>query len=881
MSYSDRIAHIENLTVEEIIANCKQYVPSQHQRAPYYHPALCHGVELLVTDDALDCYMAAYGEMHQSKCRAALQNMPFPPANNQQTSLALEIVDWGCGQGIGTISVLDYLKERSLTQWLKRVTLIEPSEAALDRAAANVAKATGLGVQIDTINEYLPAIDSSEEFVGINYTQGIVIHIFSNILDVDGIDLGKLAKALVAPGRTHYVLCMGPLNANAFRMDRFCDIFHPSSFFSNISDKGFGRTTDTGYTYTCKTKAFVYEGTSLDLTRYNAHEKAQMQVYGEYDVNLQIQNQLLSRDEGWVYWRLQQILAPNDILYVKPDINGTVPDFVIARPNVGIIIVSVFEVPLADCERDQKTGLIAVDGMQLESPYSELNFAHDLILGSSKSLTEGVVADNRNLGLVKKVLICSQGTARQCHDLIGRNGSITVYGSEFIKDDNVSARMFDYLRFFYRTQYFDDTALNELKRRLSPQWHTYREGVEVRLTTPQKNLSKSEAASQRKISGVAGAGKTQVLATRAVNAQIRTGGDVLLLTFNITLANYMRMRVGQVRADFPWNKIHIDYYHRFFRKHAHANNLRMYGIGPYYNVQFFESAANRLPRYDAILIDEVQDYETTWLQILRQYFLKPDGEFVVFGDPKQNIYHRPLDAEGNIRLGVIPGMWNKELSKGHRFTNLALANLATKFQQSFHNITDAIETDAPTRSADAGFQFNLLHYIHLQQSDDVYSQVYDICLNFIQSNNFNPKDVAIIAPQTEILRYMDYRYRTESGNQTTITFVDKENMALISRHQNQASYEFKRDHDRLERAQKNRFTMATRHLKLSTIQSFKGWEAPTIICIIQNDIFNDDNVVTSPELIYTGITRAKENLLVINIGENCFHNFFSANLQQL
>ena len=73
--------------------------------------------------------------------------------------------------------------------------------------------------------------------------------------------------------------------------------------------------------------------------------------------------------------------------------------------------------------------------------------------------------------------------------------------------------------------------------------------------------------------------------------------------------------------------------------------------------------------------------------------------------------------------------------------------------------------------------------------------------------------------------------------------------------------------------------MVTRNLKMSTIQSFKGWEAPTIICIIQNDTYNDENVVTSPELVYTGITRAKENLLVINIGNNKYHEFFISHLQ--
>ena len=50
-------------------------------------------------------------------------------------------------------------------------------------------------------------------------------------------------------------------------------------------------------------------------------------------------------------------------------------------------------------------------------------------------------------------------------------------------------------------------------------------------------------------------------------------------------------------------------------------------------------------------LDEVQDYTTEWLRIVMQNFLMPDGEFVVFGDPKQNVYHRPIDSNGDIRNG--------------------------------------------------------------------------------------------------------------------------------------------------------------------------------------------------------------------------------------
>lgn len=887
MGYKERISSISNLTMDAIIENCRSNIPAQYRYRPYSHPELNHGLDLLRSDEGLDCYISAYGEMHQVKCKAAMQNMPFPPKEVSGASLSLEIIDWGCGQGIGTVCLVDYLKERELTQWLKKVTLIEPSQASLSRAIANVTKATCSGVRITPLNEYLPSV-SDDSDTNIHYEQNYVFHIFSNILDVIEIDLAKLAKSMAIPGHTHYILCMGPLNANAFRIDRFCEIFTPAEFFSNITSSNYGRTSDTNYRYTCKTKAFVYNGGTLDLRKYDPKERATEPVYNEYNLNLQISNGIISKEKGRIYSILRSILSANDLIYLDPELNGSSPDFIIVRPNVGVIVISVFEENLSEChiydeDKTNKTIIVGSDctessPKQIQSPFIALENYQNLIIENLREFTEAVIEDNRNLGLVKKVLICTKGSSSQAKAIFGDSKYVLLYGNEFISDISVYRRLFNDLRFCYTNRAFDRAAFNQLVKDLSPKWHSYREGIPVRLTRQQESLSTSIEGAQRKISGVAGSGKTQVLATRAVNAQVRTGGNVLLLTFNITLANYMRMRLSQVRADFPWDKIDIDYYHRFFRKYANLNNLHIH-LGSYDEVDFFEGATE-LKKYDAILVDEVQDYLTPWLQLLRKYFLKENGEFVVFGDPKQNIYHRELDKRGDIRLEFIPGQWNHELDKSMRFSNPALANLAMAFQQQFYDESETI-TISNEHSMNDGFQFNLIKYHNLEQIVPIEAMahnIYDICKNFIESNSLNVEDVVILAPQTAILRQIDYIYRQETGKSTTVTFVSKEGVDSITRQSRLASYEYKRDHDRLEKVEKNCFTMATHHLKLSTIQSFKGWEAQTVICIIQNDAYNDDNIITSPELIYTGITRAKENLFVINIGNNDYDEFFKTNI---
>lgn len=214
------------------------------------------------------------------------------------------------------------------------------------------------------------------------------------------------------------------------------------------------------------------------------------------------------------------------------------------------------------------------------------------------------------------------------------------------------------------------------------------------------------------------------------------------------------MRLSNLRADFPWDKIHIDYYHRFFRKYANKHNLHV-NFGSYDEVDFFKDVEEELPKFDAVFIDEVQDYMNPWLQLLRKYFLRENGEFIVFGDPKQNIYQRPVDTNGDILLGIIPGLWNKQLTKWHRFSNPFIASLSMAFQQNLlHAAADRIETEVVTPK-DSGFNFNLIDYRLVdcgKEEADVLKNVYDICMNFIKDNHIEVKDVTILAPQTEILR---------------------------------------------------------------------------------------------------------------------------------
>ena len=359
----------------------------------------------------------------------------------------------------------------------------------------------------------------------------------------------------------------------------------------------------------------------------------------------------------------------------------------------------------------------------------------------------------------------------------------------------------------------------------------------------------------------------------------RTGGDVLVLTYNITLAKYLKIRLSEIREDFSWGKIDIYPYHQFFRIRASECKLHV-EFGSYDDVDFFNEAQEH-KRYSAIFVDEVQDYTTEWLQIvMRNFLLEPDGEFVVFGDPKQNVFHRPLDRNKDIRLGVIGGTWNRELNSGHRFTNPRLATLATSFQTRFLPglPTDSITTEA---AAENTLDFQIVSYFDMRDTyttDGLVGKITDI----IQHDRNGATDFVVIASSRRILRNIDQSYRRKTGEQTEVSFVTTEQLEHLKEihevtDENPASWQYERDLEALDRSRKQLFTTDKRCLKLSTIKSFKGWESPSVIVILEKESSSDgtSTLLPDPETIYSAITRARENLYVINTGNESYHEFFN------
>lgn len=227
MSYSERLRAVVSPKFDSIIEIAKELVPQARKEKPWV--GLNHGTNVYTNESDLNCYLAAYGVMHQEKVKLALTYLSSGKINKP-----LEIIDWGCGQGLASACFIDDLKAKNKIKFLKKVTLIEPSKIALDRAVLNLAALLRKeNVSIEDKNVYLPQQGEQNEPVlkEIRTRQPLVIHLFSNILDVECLDIKKIAELASEQEGENIYLCMGPCNSREDRILYFARYFEGSDDF--------------------------------------------------------------------------------------------------------------------------------------------------------------------------------------------------------------------------------------------------------------------------------------------------------------------------------------------------------------------------------------------------------------------------------------------------------------------------------------------------------------------------------------------------------------------------------------------------------------------------------------------------------------------------
>lgn len=195
----------------------------------YY--SLGRGVTILKEEAQLYSYLNSYGNMHEAKMLSALQKLP----SEELEGKTVEIYDWACGQGLASIIYKEYIDSHNINIITKKIVLIEPSEIALKRAALNVKHFNGQ-CHIKTVLNDIDSITKEDLYCDSN---SIKIHLFSNILDVEGFSMEHLISIIEQTQKSvNYFVCVSPYitDAKTARIDYFVQYFanHYNSFHTYL-----------------------------------------------------------------------------------------------------------------------------------------------------------------------------------------------------------------------------------------------------------------------------------------------------------------------------------------------------------------------------------------------------------------------------------------------------------------------------------------------------------------------------------------------------------------------------------------------------------------------------------------------------------------------
>ncbi|MEG0341386.1 MAG: class I SAM-dependent methyltransferase [Acinetobacter sp.] len=182
-------------------------------------------------------YMALYGLGHYQRMRAIFDHVQAQSSFQLAQPVKATIVDYGCGQGIATLALLDHLIKSKHNIEELNIILIEPSTMALERAIYWInSKAQDAKIKISYTVHACNFDELDDDFLSCQYDYPY-IHLFSNILDIYSTgtySLYNLCQKITNQQSEHFVFAVSPdFSSGNIGFDTFHQYLQPQKIFLN------------------------------------------------------------------------------------------------------------------------------------------------------------------------------------------------------------------------------------------------------------------------------------------------------------------------------------------------------------------------------------------------------------------------------------------------------------------------------------------------------------------------------------------------------------------------------------------------------------------------------------------------------------------------
>lgn len=547
---------------------------------------------------------------------------------------------------------------------------------------------------------------------------------------------------------------------------------------------------------------------------------SKLRIYPSWDEIKNLENPLNEGENALVRF-LDENLPDDWKIFVRPHLNNSRPNVAILNPEVGLMIYTV---------RD------------IDFPASILikqvnHYRNKIIEQIVPDMGEKIDEDKRLFGIIQTGIYLHGLNGEKARELFNYSNYPVIAGFDDLTGNNLD---FVVPAADYKNGYMEKDHADELEFWLNPPLHSKRGALKLDLTNKQKNHSKPKPG-HRRIRGAAGSGKTLVIAYRAAKLAAE-GKKVLILTFNLTLWHYIKDMIAKTPFDFEWKNIVFNHFHGFCNDIL--NELGEERPSNYFDeiVPAVEEAISENDidefKFDAILMDEGQDCKWEWYNLLSK-FLNERDELLFVCDKNQNIYGRELSWIDNMGNVKFRGRWG-ELNTIYRLPS-KIGDVANKFSKTF-NLDQQLDTE---------------NYAQLTLFERP---------PILKWKNINEKEwQKALKDAYSVLKYQQKGYGEGDASDIVILLPTKKMgmiaVKLFERRGIEVNHVFEVDRQFKYGRHKKAFPTGDNRLKISTIHSFKGWEAIHVIMLIPEKWKGGENL---DSMVYTAMTRTRKNLIVLN-----------------
>ncbi|WP_185242743.1 DEAD/DEAH box helicase [Citrifermentans bremense] len=397
------------------------------------------------------------------------------------------------------------------------------------------------------------------------------------------------------------------------------------------------------------------------------------------------------------FYRFLKVAAkPDDrfIVWYSPDIGDSEPDFILYSPDIGLIVFEVKDWCIDQiCEANPKTFKIR-SGFKEESRTNP----HEQARAYVRNLLDCIRNDGR--------LVNRDGFAQGkpkipiSHGVVFTNIDSFAYRERFPNDgiipiskiffwddldhnlcDPTGKAFHDAIRERFEPVFpchISSHELNHLRQLLYPtiRINTIDRGMQDELKNHDHNVRlldlHQEAVARRfngghrLVSGPSGCGKTLVLVHQAVylkkyNPAVKR---ILLLCYNVTLVNYLRRLLAAQGAPLGPDGVEVLHFYELCERLTGEKVQHEKQDMDYYDIVMEDALSKDLPdamMYDAILVDEGQDFSDRMLQVVMKCMNRKTDYLTVALDEGQDLYGQKrnwksvgINVKGRVRqLNII------------------------------------------------------------------------------------------------------------------------------------------------------------------------------------------------------------------------------------